>query len=575
MSHQSPKISVLIHFLNAAKYLPQAIDSVLRQTFSAWELILVDGGSNDDSVAIAKHYQTERPDQIRVLEHAGATTLGIFSSRIWGAEAAHAPILALLDSDDEWHPQFLERHYAIYQHVFAERPGMVYCPVAYWWEDAACAAQSYVQPIPPSGLHEPPTLLIPFLEDGYQRSAANSAVMIARELVLQVKPLIGMANEGMVEDQYLWSCLLTRMPVFVNPEPLVRYRQWGGSTCSTTIKTDKAKALREVHLRWLREHLRTSYHGDQQGELLQRVTQLAQREYPFSEQPQLEHTTAPPISPCRQAIQRGKRLLRDLIKPHLPEKSYRCLQQAYRVVHDLVWFTPKMPLRRAFRLIKTRIRFAVKIAPLSEQWGYDRGVPVLRYYTEAFLREYMADIRGHCLEFQEDTYTSRFGGSHLERIDILHHDHSNPKATLVADLTQPNTLAGDQFDCIICTFVLHVIFNVEDALIELHRLLKTGGTLLIAAPHISMRDPQAGELWRFTPEGLRRLLANIFGPDNVTIRSYGNALTAAGNVRGLAADEFTQHELHVHDDRFASVVCARAVKTTDVHQRDESLCGNR
>ena len=142
-------------------------------------------------------------------------------------------------------------------------------------------------------------------------------------------------------------------------------------------------------------------------------------------------------------------------------------------------------------------------------------------------------------------------------------------------MTQPNTLAGDQFDCIICTFVLHVIFKVEDALTELHRLLKPGGTLLIAAPHISMCDPQAGELWRFTPEGLRCLTANVFGEDMVAIRAYGNALTAAGNVRGLTAYEFTNTELQAHDDRFASVVCARAMKTAAVHQRSESSCGNR
>lgn len=572
MSHQSPKISVLIHFLNAAKYLPQAIDSVLRQTFSAWELILVDGGSNDDSVAIAKHYQTERPDQIRVLEHAGATTLGIFSSRIWGAEAAHALILALLDSDDEWHPQFLERHYAIYQHVFAERPGMVYCPVAYWWEDAACAAQSYVQPIPAPGLHEPPTLLIPFLEDGYQRSAANSAVMIARELVLQAKPLIGTANEGMVEDQYLWSCLLTRMPVFVNPEPLVRYRQWGGSTCSTTIKTDKAKALREVHLRWLREHLRTSYHGDQQGELLQRVTQLAQREYPFSEQPQLEHAPAPSISPCRQAIQRGKRLLRDLIKPHLPEKSYRRLQQAYRVGHDLFWFAPnaaQTPLRRTFRLIKTRIRFAVKIAPLSEQWGYDRGVPLHRHFLDQFLREFADDIRGHCLEFQENSYTTKFGGLRVTAIDILHKEAGNAAATIVADLTQPNQIPSNRFDCIICTHVLHIVAELDVFIAELHRILKPDGVLLVAVPHISMNGLEWHELWRFTPEGLQTVLAKSFDSEAMTLRAYGNSLTAAGELRGVVTEEFTASELNTHDPRFASEICARAVKRA---RRTESSC---
>jgi hypothetical protein len=75
-----------------------------------------------------------------------------------------------------------------------------------------------------------------------------------------------------------------------------------------------------------------------------------------------------------------------------------------------------------------------------------------------------------------------------------------------------------------------------------------------------MCDPDYGELWRFTQEGLRTALAHSFGNDNITMRAYGNSLTAAGEIRGLAAHEFTKKELRHHDPRFAVDVCARAVK---------------
>ena len=46
---------------------------------------------------------------------------------------------------------------------------------------------------------------------------------------------------------------------------------------------------------------------------------------------------------------------------------------------------------------------------MSYLWGFDRGVPIHRHYVEQFLREFASDIRGHSLEFQDDSYTSRFG----------------------------------------------------------------------------------------------------------------------------------------------------------------------
>ena len=91
-------------------------------------------------------------------------------------------------------------------------------------------------------------------------------------------------------------------------------------------------------------------------------------------------------------------------------------------------------------------------------------------------------------------------------------------------------------------------------------MLKPGGTLLVAVPHISMCGPRSHEIWRFTPEGLSTVLGTSFGGENVTVRAYGNSLTAAGELRGLVADEFTENELNHQDPRFAVEVCARATK---------------
>lgn len=217
------------------------------------------------------------------------------------------------------------------------------------------------------------------------------------------------------------------------------------------------------------------------------------------------------------------------------------------------------PLVRLLQMSRARARLAFGLRSLSAQWG-DRGLPMHREYLELFLRDVASQIRGRCLEFQEDSYTSRFGGTRVTAIDILHRDAGNPNATIVADLTKENAIPGESFDCIICTFVLHLVFEFETMVAELHRILKPDGVLLVAVPHITVAYPEHHELWRFTEEALRLLLAKYFGAADVTVRGYGNSLTAAGWIRGLVGRDFTAAERAYHDPRFAMVFCARARK---------------
>jgi SAM-dependent methyltransferase len=212
------------------------------------------------------------------------------------------------------------------------------------------------------------------------------------------------------------------------------------------------------------------------------------------------------------------------------------------------------------RTARARARLAVGVEPLSFAWGGDRGEAIFTSYLCDFLQEFRDDIRGHCLEFYDDSYTTGYGKSTVTKLDIIHVDGTNPRATIVADLTKPNDVPSDCFDCIICTHTLHLIFEVRAAVTDLHRILKPGGVLLVAVPQVSMCDPGWHEFWRFTPEGLHRLLATVFKPNDVQIRAYGNSLTAAGQLRGLTSKEFTAREFTQHDPRFAVEVCARAVK---------------
>jgi Methyltransferase domain len=181
----------------------------------------------------------------------------------------------------------------------------------------------------------------------------------------------------------------------------------------------------------------------------------------------------------------------------------------------------KRTLRSTVKLIQipgARMRLALGVTPLNAPWVHYRGhLQIHRYYLEEFLGEFASDVHGHCLEFQNGYYTTRFGGKKVTKLDILHKEEGNPRATIVADLLTPNAIPDNMFECIICTHVLHVIRDVDMFVMELKRLLAPGGVLLVAVPHISPIYPREHELWRFTPEGLSVILEKVFPVDHITI----------------------------------------------------------
>ena len=146
------------------------------------------------------------------------------------------------------------------------------------------------------------------------------------------------------------------------------------------------------------------------------------------------------------------------------------------------------------------------------------------------------------------------GFIHIDAVDYPHVDH-------VSSIDHLSFIQDGTVDLIYNCHVLEHFKRreVDRVLQEWRRVLKPGGVLLVAVPHISMFDPNYHEIWRFTPEGLANLLGRVFGTAHVTLRTYGNSLTAAGEIRGVVADEFSRAELDNHDPRFALEVCARAV----------------
>ena len=106
-----PTVSVIMPAYNAERYLNVAVDSVLRQSFADLELLIVDDGSADGTVAIAQGYAARDP-RVRVLRQRNA---GPGPARNTGFRAARGRFFALLDSDDEWDDTFVAEQVAVLQ----------------------------------------------------------------------------------------------------------------------------------------------------------------------------------------------------------------------------------------------------------------------------------------------------------------------------------------------------------------------------------------------------------------------------------------------------------------------------
>ena len=102
-------ISVVIPLYNKEKQIAHTLRSVFAQTFQDFEVVIVDDGSTDGSVAEVEKFADSR---IRLIRQANA---GVAAARNRGIEEAQGELIAFLDADDEWKPEYLATQYHLYQ----------------------------------------------------------------------------------------------------------------------------------------------------------------------------------------------------------------------------------------------------------------------------------------------------------------------------------------------------------------------------------------------------------------------------------------------------------------------------
>lgn len=201
-------------------------------------------------------------------------------------------------------------------------------------------------------------------------------------------------------------------------------------------------------------------------------------------------------------------------------------------------------------------------SPLSHKFGFDLGTPIDRFYTNVFFEQNRRFIQGKICEIADNSYTLQFG-TNISESTILHIDHSNPKATLVGDLTKSETLPFDYFDCFICTVTLNFIYDYKKAIEGIYQTLKGGGVALITVAgliQVSRYDYERwGDYWRFTDMSILKVTKEIFG-ENVKCTTYGIVLSATAELHGIPAEKLTHNELMYQDKDYQILITLVAQK---------------
>ena len=210
-------VSVVLPVFNGARLMREAVDSVLRQTYPHWELLLVDDGSNDGSTAAARAFAAAHPDRIRYLAHEGRANRGASASRNLGASAARGEYLAFLDADDVFFPDKLEAQVPLLD--AHPETGMLYAATEYWhgWtgrpEDRARDWTWRHFGVPADAVSAPPRLLATFLRDGGTVPCMGS--VLARRAAVEAVGGWEDAFHHICTDQVFHAKMALHWPIFV------------------------------------------------------------------------------------------------------------------------------------------------------------------------------------------------------------------------------------------------------------------------------------------------------------------------------------------------------------------------
>ena len=249
----APKVAAIIPTFNAARTLPQAIDSALAQTHQPLEIIVVDDGSTDGTGDLLRRYSA----RISVIRQENR---GVGAARNVAARSTDARYLAFLDADDYWYPEKIARQLE----VFAQYPEVILVATKLITVDSQ-GRRIFKIPIPASLTDRPVSLYRHLLMRG-NHPIGTSAVMLRKDIFDGTNGFI--EQRGLLSTDYeFWLRIAESGPFYILAQELAAYRELQFSLHHGNLTREygaQLDILERHHHRysWLRYRRRTSiiYH---------------------------------------------------------------------------------------------------------------------------------------------------------------------------------------------------------------------------------------------------------------------------------------------------------------------------
>ncbi len=254
---QQPLVSVIIPFFNEEQFLHEAVESVLLQDYSQWELLLVDDGSSDGSVGLAKAYAARHPGKIMYCEHAGHINKGLSATRNEGIRQSKGDLLAFLDADDVWLAEKLSDQVKI----FEQNPDIAMVAEAslYWYSGASDDKKNVAIPVgAPAGKVYRPAELVRYLYPLSNGAApCPSGLMVAKQAAINAGGFEESFTKQyqLYEDQAFLHKIYLKEKVFISASCNNKYRQRIGSIMQQVHEEGQYHLVRRYFLEWLEAYL--------------------------------------------------------------------------------------------------------------------------------------------------------------------------------------------------------------------------------------------------------------------------------------------------------------------------------
>ncbi len=221
-------ISIIVPVYNAAPFIKETIDMVRRQSYTDWELILVNDCSADNSAQVIREYlealaTADGENRIRLLDKP--VNEGAAEARNTGLDAATGRYIAYLDADDIWYPKKLEK-----EMQFLEEKGVGFVFTGYDFGDEMGR---------PTGkaVRVPATLT-------YRQALSRTVIFTSTVLfdtTIVDRKLLRMPNVGSEDSATWWQILKTGITAYGLNESLAIYRRPGNS-----LSSNKGKAVQRI-----------------------------------------------------------------------------------------------------------------------------------------------------------------------------------------------------------------------------------------------------------------------------------------------------------------------------------------